>query len=83
MVFIDHCAEDSFEAALGAGLAVSVGDDTAAIAGDILSCLGVLVMGIVDGDLDHLGGCTSMTPGIIVFRVEPGYEVWWAGRAKP
>jgi hypothetical protein len=35
-VFIDHCAEDAFELALGADLAITVGDDTTAVAGDIL-----------------------------------------------
>ena len=72
--FIDHCAEDAFEAALGAGMAVTVGDDTTAIAGDILSRQGTMVMGIVDGDLDCLGGGMATVPGSIIFRVEPGYD---------
>jgi len=72
--FIDHCAEDAFEAAFGAGVAVSVGDDTTAIAGDVLSRLGIIIMGIVDGDLDRLGGSTDIMPGSIIFRVLPGYD---------
>jgi len=71
---IDHCAEDAFEAALGAGVAVTVGDDTTAIAGDILARLGIPVIGIVDGDLDHLAGHTTMLPGSVVFRVMPGHD---------
>ncbi len=73
-VLIDHCAEDAFEAALGAGVAVTVGDDTTAIAGDILARLGIPVIGIVDGDLDHLAGHTTMLPGSVVFRVMPGHD---------
>lgn len=73
-VFIDHCAEDAFERARGAGIAVTVGDDTTAIAGDILARLGVLVIGIVDGDLDRLAGCTIMMPGSMIFHVEPGND---------
>jgi len=74
VAFIDHCAEDAFEAAWGAGMAVTVGDDTTAIAGDILSRQGTMVMGIVDGDLDCLGGGMATMPGSIIFRVEPGYD---------
>ncbi|MCU0636999.1 MAG: DUF2117 domain-containing protein, partial [Methanothrix sp.] len=73
-VFIDHCAEDAFERARGAGIAVTVGDDTTAITGDIMARLGVLVMGIVDGDIDRLAGCTIMMPGSMVFHVEPGND---------
>jgi hypothetical protein len=72
--FIDHCAEDAFEAAFGAGVAVSVGDDTTAITGDVLSRLGIIIMGIVDGDLDRLGGSTDIMPGSIIFRVLPGFD---------
>lgn len=49
-------AEDAFEAAPGASLAVTVGDDTTQIAADILARLGIPVIGIVDGDLDRLAG---------------------------
>jgi len=73
-VFIDHCAEDAFEVALGADVAVTVGDDTTAVAGDILARLGIPVIDIVDGDLDRLAGCTTMLPGSVVFRVMPGHD---------
>lgn len=72
--YIDHSAEDAFETASGAGVAVTVGDDTTAIAGDILSRLGTKVMGIVDGDLDRLAEGTGMIQGSIIFRVEPGHD---------
>jgi hypothetical protein len=73
-VLIDHCAEDAFEAAKGASLAVTVGDDTTIIAADILARLGIPVIGIMDGDLDRLAGTATMMPGSIVFRVVSGHD---------
>jgi hypothetical protein len=72
--FIDHCAEDAFEAAKGAAVALTVGDDTTAIAGDILARLGIAVVGIVDGDADHLAQSLTILPGSIIIRVRPGYD---------
>jgi hypothetical protein len=72
--FIDHSAEDAFEKAEGALVALTVGDDTTAIAGDILSRLGIPVIGIVDGDLDRLASKTMMQPGSVIIRVMPGHD---------
>ncbi len=72
--FIDHCAEDAFQAAKGAAVAVTVGDDTTAIAGDILSRLGTIVIGIVDGDLDRLAAGMQMLKGSRIITVQPGYD---------
>jgi hypothetical protein len=72
--FIAHCAEDAFEAAKGAAVALTVGDDTTAIAGDILARLGIAVVGIVDGDADHLAQSLTILPGSIIIRVRPGYD---------
>jgi hypothetical protein len=71
---IDHSAEDAFEIAEDACIAVTVGDDTTAIAGDILSRLGVPLIGIVDGDLDGLSQKTAMPKGSMIIRVETGYD---------
>ena len=73
-MFIDHCAEDAFEAARGASVAVTVGDDTTAVAADVLARLGIPVVGIVDGDLDRLAETLTMMPGSVIIRVEPGYD---------
>ncbi len=73
-VFIDHCAEDALEAARGAAVALTVGDDTTAIAGDVLARLGIPVIGIVDGDIDRLAESLTMMPGSVIIRVEPGYD---------
>jgi hypothetical protein len=72
--FIDHCAEDAFEIAYGVMVAVTVGDDTTAIAGEILARMGINVVGIVDGDLDWLAGRTKIQRGGVVIKVRPGYD---------
>ena len=81
-VFIDHCAEDAFEISGGAALALTVGDDTTAIAGDVLARLGIPVVGIVDGDIDHLAQSLTIMPGSIFIRAMPGYDDIVGRRAK-
>lgn len=71
---IDHSAEEAFEMAEGTCIAVTVGDDTTAIAGDILSRLGIPVIGIVDGDVDGLSQRTSMSAGSVIIKVQPGFD---------
>jgi hypothetical protein len=73
-VLIDHCAEGALDAAWGAGVAVTVGDDTTAIAGDVLARLGIPVIGIVDGDIDRLSLETLMAKGSRLIRVRPGSD---------
>lgn len=73
-VLINHSAEDAFEIAKDACVAVTVGDDTTAISGEILSRLSVPVIGIVDGDLDRLADTNNMPKGSMVIRVMPGYD---------
>jgi len=74
VVLIDHDAESTFELSEGADLAVTVGDDTTAIAGDILYRLGIPVIGITDMDLDDVLSDTNILPGSAVLRVKPGYD---------
>ncbi len=71
---IDHAAEDAFEEARGAMVAVTVGDDTTAIAGEVLARLGTLLVGIVDGDPDHLCARTTTPRGSVVVEVRPGTD---------
>jgi hypothetical protein len=82
IALIDHCAEDAFEAAAGAGAVVTIGDDTTVIAGEILARLGIPVVGIVDGDLDGLASKTAMPEGSLVIRVRPGCDDAVGGRIK-
>jgi hypothetical protein len=73
-VLIDHAAELVFELAVGAKLAVTIGDDTTAIAGDILYRLGIPIFGITDGDCDDLICRTRFFPGSIVLRLTAGKD---------
>jgi hypothetical protein len=72
--FIDHCAEDAFEIAHRVMVAVTVGDDTTAIAGEILARMGISVVGIVDGDHDQLAGRTKIHRGGVIIKVRPGCD---------
>ena len=74
VVLIDHDAESSFELAADADLAVTVGDDTTAIAGDILYRLGIPIIGITDLDLDNVLSDANVLSGSVVLRVLPGYD---------
>lgn len=74
VVLIDHDAESSFELAADADLAVTVGDDTTAIAGDILYRLGIPIIGITDMDLDNVLSDANVLSGSVVLRVLPGYD---------
>lgn len=74
VVLIDHAAEYTFELAAGAELAVTVGDDTTAIAGGILWRLGIPIFGITDGDCDNLACRTEIFPGSIVLRLAAGND---------
>jgi hypothetical protein len=73
-VLIDHSAEDTFELAKDALLAVVVGDDTTAIAGDLLTRLGIPMIGITDGDKDGIIHHTHVPPGSVIIRVATGND---------
>jgi len=73
-VLIDHSAEDTFELAKDAVLAVVVGDDTTAIAGDLLTRLGIPMIGITDGDKDGITHHTHVPPGSVIISVKPGKD---------
>ncbi len=74
IVLIDHVAEDTFELAAGAELAVTVEDDTTSIAGDILSRLGIPIIGITGGDCDGISCRTEVFPGSVVLRLASGND---------
>jgi hypothetical protein len=70
IAFIDHSGYDVYEL-LGMGLAgaVTVGDDTTAIVGDILYRYGIPVVGLTDGDPDGLVTGELYSQGSINLRV--------------
>jgi hypothetical protein len=74
VVLIDHAAEKSYELAAGAELAVTVGDDTTAIAGDILYRLGIPIIGITDGDCDNVVCKTKALKGSIILKLAQGSD---------
>lgn len=74
VVVIDHTAENTFELAAEADLAVTIGDDTTAIAGDILYRLGIPIIGITDGDCDNVACEPKTSPGSVILRLTPGND---------
>lgn len=74
LAIIDHCAESTFELVKDAGLVITVGDDTTTIAADILTRLGIPVIGIVDGDMDDVLENTAIPSGSVVIRVREGFD---------
>ncbi|MGB9940181.1 DUF2117 family protein [Methanosarcina sp.] len=74
VVLIDHIAERTFELAAGAELAVTVGDDTTEIAGDILFRLGIPILGITDGDCDKIACRNEIFPGSVILRLAAGSD---------
>lgn len=74
IVIIDHCAESTFELVKDADIAITVGDDTTTIASDILSRLGIPVIGITDGDPDCILGDTIVPAGSVIIRVKEGFD---------
>lgn len=73
-VIIDHLAENTFEIAKDADMAVVVGDDTTAVAGDLLTRLGIPMIGITDGDRDGITHYAHVPPGSVIIRVSPGND---------
>lgn len=71
---VDHAAEEAFERASDASFVITIGDDTTAIAGDVLSRLGIPVLGIVDGDPDGICNGLVMLEGSVVVRVKEGND---------
>ncbi|WP_048182240.1 DUF2117 family protein [Methanosarcina siciliae] len=71
VILIDHCAERSFELIEAAGLAITIGDDTTELAGNILSRFGIPVLGVTDGDCDELATAVNYAPGSLVLHLKP------------
>jgi hypothetical protein len=74
IAIIDHCAESTFELVKDAGLVIAVGDDTTTIAADILTRLGIPVIGIIDGDIDGVLENTVVPEDSVIIRVMPGFD---------
>ena len=69
--FVNHCAESTFESVNEKTICViTVGDDTTAICGDILSRAGIPIIGITDGDGDEIYTGASKAEGSIILRLK-------------
>lgn len=71
---INHCAESTFELIKNANLVITVGDDTTAIAADILTRLGIPVIGIIDGDLDGVLQHGVVPSGSVIIHLRSGFD---------
>jgi len=74
VAIIDHCAESTFELIKDASVIITVGDDTTAIAADILTRFGIPIIGITDGDLDGILDDTNVPAGSVIIRVREGFD---------
>ena len=74
VAMIDHCAESTFELIKDADLVITVGDDTTAIAADILTRFGIPIIGITDGDLDCILADAEVPAGSVIIRVREGFD---------
>ncbi|MGZ7138860.1 MAG: DUF2117 domain-containing protein, partial [Halobacteriota archaeon] len=69
--FVNHCAERTFESVNEKTICViTVGDDTTAICGDILSRAGIPIIGVTDGDSDEIYTGASKADGSIILRLK-------------
>jgi hypothetical protein len=69
--FVNHCAESTFESVNEKTICViTVGDDTTAICGDILSRTGIPIIGITDGDGDEIYTGACKAEGSIILRLK-------------
>ncbi len=51
-----------------------MGDDTTTIAADILTHLGIPVIGIIDGDIDGVLENSMVPEGSVIIRVKAGFD---------
>ncbi|MGZ4894365.1 MAG: DUF2117 domain-containing protein, partial [Halobacteriota archaeon] len=69
--FVNHSAESTFESVNEKTICViTVGDDTTAICGDILSRAGIPIIGITDGDSDEIYSGACKAEGSILLRLK-------------
>jgi len=70
VTFINHCADETLESVNETTIcAITVGDDTTSICGDILSRAAIPIVGITDGDEDGFYTGTCEVEGSLVLRL--------------
>jgi len=76
-LLIDHCAEASFHQVAeneDIAVAVTVGDDTTRVAGDMLYRFGIPIIGLTDGDEDGICRHGLLAKGSVVITLAPGND---------
>jgi len=75
IAYVEHAGYDILKL-LDCGLcsALTVGDDTTTIVGDVLSRFGIPIIGIIDGDADGLIKHGELAPGSIIYKVRSDDE---------
>ncbi|MGZ4883321.1 MAG: DUF2117 domain-containing protein, partial [Halobacteriota archaeon] len=74
-VVINHAADRALEAVNEKTIGVvTIGDDTTAICSDILSRVGIPVVGITDGDADGIYHPACSVRGSIIVRLQSGSD---------
>ncbi|MDD1720856.1 MAG: DUF2117 domain-containing protein [Euryarchaeota archaeon] len=75
VIIINHAADRTFEAVDERTIcAITIGDDTTAICSDILSRIGIPVLGITDGDADGIYHTARAVQGSIIIRLQSGSD---------
>ncbi|MGZ4902770.1 MAG: DUF2117 domain-containing protein [Halobacteriota archaeon] len=75
VVVINHAADRTFEAVDERTICVvTIGDDTTAICSDILSRIGIPVVGITDGDADGIYHAARIVQGSMIIRLQSGSD---------
>jgi Uncharacterized protein conserved in archaea len=71
---IDHCGHEIYSVLDNtlSGI-LAIGDDTTSVCGHIAAHRGIPILGIVDGDADHLLE-SSFAPGSVVIQVKEGTD---------
>jgi hypothetical protein len=69
IAFVDHAGMYVYDLVQNVEGAVTVGDDTTAVVGDILYRFQLPLIGIIDGDKDTILSNTHFTPGSVTFQV--------------
>jgi len=73
VAFLNHAAEDVYKLK-NVDYAVTVGDDTTLVAGDILYRFGIPVIGITDGDIDKVVEKGFKSCESLIIELESGFD---------
>ncbi|WP_456374902.1 DUF2117 family protein [Methanocaldococcus sp.] len=72
VIFVNHSGEDVLEMIKDKDVicAITIGDDTTTVCGDILSRFGIKILGITDGDKDEILKNPTILNGSVIFLIK-------------